>query len=202
MRKTALLLIFFLIISSCKTHKYHNEMRKCINENYLILKKDVGFTEHEKPFIGNKFDIFKSIKKFETLLIDLKILKNKSKKSYTNLIKNKVTIFNKKMVIDNTKLYNPYMYSLHNNSAPYSILFYGSCPYNIVISKKGAMAYYPTKAIFEKIIENKLYPTKEHLTELLNVTDFKDETSRLILCNSIFMNWYKWNENDELFNIR
>lgn len=186
------LIIIISITFSCKTHKYHNQMRKCINGNYVILKKDIGFSKSEKPILNDNFDIFISIKKFESLLIEKKLLKNKTKKGYKSLIENGINISNKKEIIDNVELKNPYFYSLHKYNTLFNNVFYASCPYDIVITKEGALAYYPTKAVFEEIIENG-YPTKKHLMELLKVTDFKDETSRLLLCNLIFDNWYSKN---------
>jgi len=188
--KKVTLLILILTNFSCRVHNYNNDMRKCINKNYIIIKKNIGFSKLEKPIVKNNFDIFTSIKQFETTLIGLNLLKDKSEKSYKSLIENKIEFFDKKKIIEIVKLKNPYMYSLHRY-AVFTLVFYGSCPYDIVITKKGAIAYYPTKAVFEKIIiENGGCPTKNNLKELLKVTDFKDETSRLLLCNLVYKNWH------------
>ena len=68
-------------------------MRKCINKNYIIIKKNIGFSNLEKPIVKNNFDIFTSIKQFETTLIGLNLLRDKSEKSYKSLIENKIEFF-------------------------------------------------------------------------------------------------------------
>ncbi len=180
--------LYFLLltISSCSKANYYNDIEKCVNESVNKNNRMISFYSSEDIEI-NTYD---SITKFEFFLLELKFLHNYSKESYIDLINLNLS---EKQIISHIELIKEkieFIYKLGNDS--YFIMeLYGVCPGNIVYSsKKASDDFYPTKRVYEDIIGNGSFPSKQNLGDLIVVTDFNNQIARNTLTFSYYMHLY------------
>jgi len=154
----------------------YNELKNCINEKYEIYNK------------SKNLNLFDSIKNYEVFLIESKLLKNKNKKSYCDLIKKEFSFNDLESIFKQVKKRQPFYYNFNDYSYN-MIMMYNACPYEVArVSKEMSNKFYPVIKVYNKIIANS-YPTSDILQELSGKTNYDNEVSRLMLCNLIYCKW-------------
>jgi len=192
-------LLVLLFISSCKTKdSIYNDLHHCINTHYNEIKEDIGFINIEK-IKGRDIDIFDTIKKFENTLIELSLLKDKTKKGYINLLNSNIFFEKRNSFLDTITKKMPFYVDFCWPQGCTNIM-YSSCPLSVIIDKKSYKLFGKTKIAFDSFTMDK-YPKKKSLTTLIELTDFDNDTSRLLLCNLIFIDIYdgvqKWGNDTD-----
>lgn len=169
--------IIFIFLLLCNlSYGQYDELKKCINDKYEIYNK------------SKNLNLFDSIKKFEIFLIESELLKNKSKKSYCDLIKKEFPFDNLESIIMKVRKRDSFFYNLNDYSYN-MIMMYNACPYEIArVSKEMSNKFYPVIKVYNKVIANS-YPTSDILRELSNKTNYDNEVSRLMLCNLVYCKW-------------
>lgn len=166
--------IFFLFFNCC--YAQYSELEKCINNQCSKLL-----------YIEN-LNLFDSISKYEDILVNSKILKDKTQRSYIHLIeKGKSEKFIKKHMQKVIKKY-PFYYNFNDEYGAKQII-YNYCPYSVVSSSKEMSdKYYPVKEIYERFFAEG-YPTNSILKDLICNKNFNNKVYRLMLCNLVFYRW-------------
>ena len=141
---------------------------------------------NSKSFPEEKsFNVFDSISKFESFLINEKRLIGKNKKSYKMLISklNTDTAFQNVF----SDFFETNFFLRENTlTSNFRATLLEECPY-YTYSDSGIEIYHKQKLVYEKVFLNEK-PNSEILTELANLTEYKSDIQRLILCQLI----YEW----------
>lgn len=168
-------IIIFVLLCNLSYGQY-DELKNCINKKYEIYNKLKGL------------NLFDSIKKHEAFLMESKLLKNKSKKSYCDLIKKEFSFDDLGLIVNQVKNKEFFYYNFNDYSYN-MIMMYNACPYEVArVSKEMSDKFYPVVQIYNKVIA-KSYPTSEILQELWSNTNYDNEISRLMLCNLVYCKW-------------
>lgn len=175
MKMSKKIIFIFLMLYNLSYGQY-NELKNCINEKYEIYNK------------SKNLNLFDSIKNYEVFLIESKLLKNKNKKSYCDLIKKEFSFNDLESIFKQVKKRQPFYYNFNDYSYN-MIMMYNACPYEVArVSKEMSNKFYPVIKVYNKIIANS-YPTSDILQELSGKTNYDNEVSRLMLCNLIYCKW-------------
>jgi hypothetical protein len=169
-------LFSILFFNLLQLNAQYQELKDCINEQ---VNKNSYILDYE---IKSKVDVFDSIEKLENYLLQNKLLKNRDQKSYQDLDKNEN--------IDFEKLYKefPFLFAW-NYEFGYLEVTYNGC-FSIVSNNnmKWAEKLWPEKKVYDKIIAQAIV-NSSIVNQLSMSIDYRNDISRLMLCNLIFGKW-------------
>lgn len=186
--KNIINLIIIVIVSNNLSFCQKSPVEKCINKR----------TVKNYNFIDSDFNLFDSIKEFESSLIKSSLLKGKRKSDYLIFIKRKNNFQEINGFIKNVKLKHSFLYQFNEDILNMTMV-YSQCPSEVIRNAKQTREdnLVSIKKSYDKISAEG-YPKKFILEELVEKINFNDDTSRLMLCNLIYLNWYI-NYKNELY---
>lgn len=174
------------LISCFKNRTEDKELMECINQ---------PISENFKEFFTQKeldVNFFDSIRKFEKILMDKKILLENNRKGYIDLVtslndKNNESVF-RNLYLENKKE-NSFFHHYSTNASTISFM-YDHCIASIISVNKDLGNLKKIKQEYEKIFLKGGFPDIDILSSLVNEIDFNGDFYRLSLVNLIYLHIY------------
>ena len=168
-------LFSILFFNLLQLNAQYQEIKDCINEQ---VNKNFYIVDCE---INSKVDVFDSIEKLENYLLQNNRLKYKNQKSYQDLDKNEN--------IDFEKIYKEFSFLFAwNYEFGYLEATYNGRFSIVANNMKWAEKLWPEQKVYDKIIAQAIV-NSSIVDQLSTSIDYRNDISRLMLCNLIFGKW-------------
>lgn len=179
--------LLLILLSSNLIYCQKNDLKDFINK---------GVIGGDNIINDSKVNLFDSLKKYEIFLIESKLLNGITLSNYSHLVGKNFGFKELKKIIKITEFEFPFIHDLNSETSNW-LTIYNVCPSQVFKNSNKLESNYLSslKIVYDRI-NAEGYPSKSILEEVLLKTNFDDETTRLMMCNLIYINWLTLYRNE------